>query len=135
MTEIVIITHGLFGEELFLSAELILGKQGDVHNISVQPGDSLAEVADNLDVIINKNNGKGILILTDMFGGSPSNVAFSYSGRSDVEIISGINLPMLIKAFAGRMAGYSLYKLASECAEAAKNCIKIASELLKKSCD
>ena len=134
MIEIVIITHGLFGEELYLSAEMILGKQGDVHCIAVQPGCALAEIVDILDGIITKksDNGKGVLILTDMFGGSPSNIAFSYSGQPNIEIISGVNLPMLIKAFSGRMAGTTLHTLALECGEAAKNSIKIAGELLDK---
>ncbi len=131
MVEIVIITHGLFGEELFLSAEMILGKQGNVHNIAVQPGRSLTEIVDELDAVITKKSGKGILILTDMFGGSPSNIAFSYVGQPNIEIVSGINLPMLLKAFSGRMSETSLRDLASECGEAGKNSIKVASELMQ----
>lgn len=132
MTEIVIITHGLFGEELFLSAEMILGKQGNVKTIAVQPGRALPEIVDDLDKVISKNNKKGVLILTDMFGGSPSNVAFSYVGQPNVEIISGVNLPMVLKAFSGRMAGENLAQLASSCCEAGKNSIKVASELMHK---
>ena len=131
MIEIVIITHGLFGEELFLSAEMILGKQGNVHNIVVQPGRSLTEIVDDLDAVIKKKNSKGILILTDMFGGSPSNIAFSYAGQPDIEIISGVNLPMLLKAFSGRMSKSSLSELASECSEAGKSSIKVAGELMR----
>ncbi|MDR0454032.1 MAG: PTS galactitol transporter subunit IIBC [Deferribacteraceae bacterium] len=132
MIEIVIITHGLFGEELFLAAEIILGKQGDVHNIAVQPGSSITEIVDILDSVIVKKRDKGILILTDMFGGSPSNIAFSYAGKPNIDIVSGVNLPMLLKAFSGRMAEKTLHELASECGEAAKNSIKVAGELMAK---
>jgi PTS system mannose-specific IIA component len=131
MVEVVIITHGHFGEELFLSAEMILGKQGSVHTISVVPGTVLTEVVDKLDEILNKNPEKGTLIFTDMFGGSPSNIAFSYVGQPDVEIISGVNLPMLLKVFSGRMVGEDLRTLAESCGEAGRNSIKVASELMQ----
>jgi PTS system mannose-specific IIA component len=132
MIEIVIITHGLLSEELFLSAEMILGKQNHVKNIAIQPGLTLPEIADELDKIIADNNNKGVLILTDMFGGSPSNVALSYVGRAGVEIVSGVNLPMLLKALTGRITGYGLEELAIACSEAGKSSIKVASELIQK---
>ena len=131
MIELVIITHGHFGEEVFLSAEMIMGKQGNVHTISVEPGKALSEVVDDLDAVISANANKGVLILTDMFGGSPSNVAFSYAGQPNVEIVSGVNLPMLLKAFSSRMAGGSLEQIAAECGEAGRNSIKVASELIQ----
>jgi PTS system mannose-specific IIA component len=131
MVAVVIMTHGHFGEELFLSAEMILGKQGNVYSISVAPGTVLTEVVDKLDEVIKKNAGKGVLIFTDMFGGSPSNIAFSYVGQPNVEIVSGVNLPMLLKAFSGRMAGEALKELAESCGEAGKNSIKVASELIQ----
>jgi PTS system mannose-specific IIA component len=130
MIEIVLITHGHFGEELYLSAEMILGKQGNVRSIAVEPGKPIAEIVDELDEVIKKTGDKGVLILTDMFGGSPSNVAFSYVGQPNLEIISGVNLPMLLKAFSGRMAGESLAIMASGCSEAGKNSIKVANELI-----
>ncbi|MDR2883582.1 MAG: PTS sugar transporter subunit IIA [Deferribacteraceae bacterium] len=132
MIDIVIITHGLFGEELMLSAEMILGKQGSVHTIAIQPDRSVPEIAIELDKIIESGSKDGVLILTDMFGGSPSNVAFSYAGKAGVEIISGVNLPMLLKSFSGRMTGEGLTQLANSCCEAGKNSIKLASELMKK---
>ena len=131
MVEIVIMTHGHFGEELFLSAEMILGKQGNVHSLSIAPGIALKDVVDKLDEIILKAKAKGVLIFTDMFGGSPSNVAFSYVGQAGIEIISGVNLPMLLAAFSGRMNGQELSTMAESCAEAGKNSIKVASELIQ----
>lgn len=131
MIELVIITHGHFGEEVFLSAEMIMGKQGNVHTIAVEPGKALSHVVDELDAVISANSSKGVLILTDMFGGSPSNVAFSYAGQPNIEIISGVNLPMLLKAFSSRMSGTDLATLAAECGEAGRNSIKVASELIQ----
>ncbi|MDR2104661.1 MAG: PTS sugar transporter subunit IIA [Deferribacteraceae bacterium] len=131
MLEIVIITHGLFGEELFQSSEMILGKQGNVHCLSVLPGKQLSEVVEELDAVIKKANG-GVVILTDMFGGSPSNVAFSYAGRPNIEIISGVNMPMLLKAFSGRLAGEDLATLSASCREAGINSIKVAGELMRR---
>ncbi len=121
----------VFGEELFQSCEMILGKQGNVSCIAVQPGKTLADVVDELDGSINTHNAKGVLIFTDMFGGSPSNVAFSYVGQSNIEIISGVNMPMLLKAFSGRMAGEGLETLALSCREAGINSIKVANELMQ----
>jgi PTS system mannose-specific IIA component len=132
MIEIVIITHGLFGEELYLSAEMILGKQGSVTSIAVQPGKAMSDIAAELDSIIAKDSHNGVLVLTDMFGGSPSNVAFSYVGQPNVEIVSGVNLPMVLKSFSGRMAGEDLATLASGCSEAGRKSIKVASELMGK---
>jgi PTS system mannose-specific IIA component len=131
MLDVVIITHGLFGEELFQSSEMIVGKQGNVHCLSVLPGKQLSEVVEELDNVIKKANG-GVIILTDMFGGSPSNVAFSYAGRTNIEIISGINMPMLLKVFSGRLAGEDLTTLSASCREAGINSIKVAGELIRR---
>jgi PTS system mannose-specific IIA component len=131
MIDLIIITHGLFGEELFLSTELIIGKQDNVHCLSVIPEKSVNEVVRELDAIIGKSSSQGIIIFTDMFGGSPSNIAFSYSGQPNIEIISGVNMPMLLKAFTGRMAGENLAFLASACREAGIKSIKVANELIK----
>jgi PTS system mannose-specific IIA component len=131
MLDVVIITHGLFGEELFQSSEMIVGKQGNVHCLSVLPGKQLSEVVEELDNVIKKASG-GIIILTDMFGGSPSNVAFSYAGKSNIEIISGVNMPMLLKVFSGRLAGEDLTTLSASCREAGINSIKVAGELIRK---
>ena len=131
MVEIVIMTHGHFGEELYLAAEMILGKQGNVHSLSITPGVELKDIVDKLDEIIQKSQNKGVLIFTDMFGGSPSNVAFSYVGQRGIEIVSGINLPMLLAAFSGRMSEQELPAMAESCKEAGRNSIKMASELIQ----
>ena len=127
----VILTHGLFGEELFRAAEMILGKQDKVEIISIQTGLSLDDVAGRLENIIKSYGQDGCLVLTDMFGGSPSNISMAYLGMESVEVVSGVNLPMLLKAFTMRMdSKNTLSHIATESAEAARQSIKVAGELL-----
>ncbi len=131
MVGIVILTHGLFGEELFKSAEMILGRQDRVEIISMQAGFSLNDVAGRLEDIINVYGNECCLVFTDMFGGSPSNISMAYLNTDTVEVVSGVNLPMLIKAFSMRMDNkYSLSEIAEESAKAGKDSIKVAGDLL-----
>jgi PTS system mannose-specific IIA component len=132
MIGIVILTHGALGLELLRTAEMIIGKQDKVDILSVQNGSSLSELASNLDSLKEKYQNDGLLILTDMFGGSPSNVAMAYLDNKNVEVITGVNLPMLIKAFTARKDTSSPQELAKLSSNTAKESIIIAGELLKK---
>jgi PTS system mannose-specific IIA component len=132
MIGIVILTHGALGLELLRTAEMIIGKQDKVDILSVQNGSSLSELASNLDSLKEKYQNDGLLILTDMFGGSPSNVAMAYLDNKNVEVITGVNLPMLIKAFTTRKDTSSPQELAKLASNTAKESIIIAGELLKK---
>jgi PTS system mannose-specific IIA component len=130
MVDYVIITHGSLALELLKTCEMIIGKQDKVYVITVQTGASLQNIADELDKIIENSKENGIIIFTDMFGGSPSNIAMSYLKNDDVEVVTGVNLPMLIKAFALRQESESIGEISKLCAEAGKNSIRIAKELL-----
>jgi PTS system mannose-specific IIA component len=130
MIEYIIITHGSLALELLKTCEMIIGKQDRVYIITVQTGASLQNIADELDKIIENSKENGIIIFTDMFGGSPSNIAMSYLKNEDVEVITGVNLPMLIKAFALRQESESISEISKSCAEAGKSSIRIAKELL-----
>lgn len=132
MIGIVILTHGALGLELLRTAEMIIGKQDKVDILSVQNGSSLSELASNLDSLKEKYQNDGLLILTDMFGGSPSNVAMAYLDNKNVEVITGVNLPMLIKAFTARKDISSPQELAKLSSNTAKESIIIAGELLKR---
>lgn len=132
MIGIVILTHGALGLELLRTAEMIIGKQDKVDILSVQNGSSLSELASNLDSLKEKYQNDGLLILTDMFGGSPSNVAMAYLDNKNVEVITGVNLPMLIKAFTARKDTSSPQELAKLSSNTAKESIIIAGELLKR---
>lgn len=101
MVGILIVTHGNFGTELLKSAELIIGKQENVETLGLNHGDSVDELYKKVKEAIQKlDTGGGVLILTDLFGGSPSNVAAAplKGNKIRVESVSGVNLPMLIEA-------------------------------------
>ncbi|MDE7170197.1 MAG: PTS galactitol transporter subunit IIBC [Mucispirillum sp.] len=132
MVSIIILTHGLLGEELYRTAEMIVGIQDKVENISIHSGLSLNEASLQLEAAIDKFKDDCCIIFTDMFGGSPSNISMAYLAQDSIEVVSGVNLPMLLKAFTMRMnPNYSLTEIASASAEAGKSSIKVAGSLLK----
>ncbi len=132
MIGIVIVTHSRLGEALIEAAEFILGARPEA---TVAVSINLQEQADSLrdkiaEGIKSVRNPKGVLVLTDMFGGTPSNLAYSFLEEGRVEVISGVNLPILIKAVNSR-GDMDLVNLA-ECIEAyGKKSISLASGILK----
>jgi PTS system mannose-specific IIA component len=130
MINYIIITHGSLALELLKTCEMIIGKQDRAFVITVQTGASLQNIANELDKIVEASKDDGAIIFTDMFGGSPSNIAMSYLKDEAVEVITGVNLPMLIKAFALRQETNSLLEISKNCAEAGRSSIRIAKELL-----
>ena len=130
MVEIVLITHGSLGLELIKTCEMIMGKQDKIQILSIQSSSSLTEMADRLDEIMVKYKKYGILIFTDMFGGSPSNISMAYLKSGEVEVVTGVNLPMLIKAFSLRKETDSVTEIGRKAAEGGKSSIRIARELL-----
>ncbi len=130
---IVILTHGMFGEELLRSAEMIIGRQDKVEVISISSGALMDDVSLKMEEILSKYKNESCLLFTDMFGGSPSNISMAYLNQDSVEVVSGVNLPMLIKACTMRMDSHnSLSKIARESSEAGIASIKVAGELLNK---
>lgn len=130
---IVILTHGMFGEELLRSAEMIIGRQDKVEVISISSGALMDDVSLKMEEILSKYKNESCLLFTDMFGGSPSNISMAYLTKDSVEVVSGVNLPMLLKAFTMRMDNNnSLSQIAKESAEAGIASIKVAGELLNK---
>ncbi len=129
MIGIVLIAHGALGLALRDAMEHVVGAQAQVATVSVGPEDDVSAVRDEVNRCIDVvDTGDGALLLTDMFGGTPSNVAVSLIDRGGVEIISGVNLPMLVKLAKARAAG-TLGECA-DCAEmAVRNYIAMASHL------
>jgi mannose PTS system EIIA component len=132
MIGIVIVTHGRLGDALIEAAELILGERPEsLEAVSI----NLKENAENLrgkiaESIKRVDRKMGIVILTDMFGGTPSNLSYSFLEEGRIEVISGVNLPILVKAANARKNMETL-KLA-ECLEAyGKKSISLASGILK----
>lgn len=133
MIGVIIITHGNFGKELFASVERILGKQEFARVISVQAGDGLDTVKDRISKVINDSEFPDEkIIIVDVFGGTPSNASLSFVKVPGVEIVSGINLPVLITFFSGRgIKGLS--ELVLEMIDAGqKGIIDIKQKMLEK---
>ena len=132
MIGIIIVTHGNLALELKSSMEHILGIQKNIEIISIKPDDDLDIKKSALEESIKKvTKDSGTIILTDMFGGTPSNLAISFLKIGKVEIISGVNLPMLVKLIDLRDSN-DLQKVARESKESAQKYISIASEILSE---
>ncbi len=132
MVGIVIVTHLKLGEELLAVAELIVGKTEQFQAVSINPKDGVEEIKEKISEAIRRvDRGKGILILTDMFGGTPSNICLSFLEEWKIEVITGVNLPMLLK-----LSTYEEERNLDELAEFIKTYgqknINLASEILKK---
>lgn len=132
MIGILIISHGALGQEFLHVAEHILGPQKLTSSIRIEADDNLEEKHTQvLEAVKELNEGDGVIVLTDMFGGTPSNVAFSLTGEANVEVVAGINLPMLIKLLSLREK-MELRSVVAEAVAAAKKYITTASEYLQK---
>ena len=132
MIGIVIATHCNLGEALIDAAEFILGSRPEgVISLSIDLNDNPQKLIDKISGSIKKvHQNKGVLILTDMFGGTPSNLSYSFLEEGRVEVLSGVNLPILIKALRLRNE-MSLSEIASNLEEFGKKSITLASKILK----
>jgi len=98
MIGMVLVTHGRLAEELRAAMEHVVGAQRNVDTVCIGPDDNMdARRADIDSAITRCDTGDGVVLLTDMFGGTPSNLAISLMDRKGVEVIAGVNLPMLVK--------------------------------------
>jgi PTS system mannose-specific IIA component len=128
---VIIFTHTDYGRALMNSTEGILGVQDGYEVLSVDNDVDVAAIMDDLRAAVERlNTGGGVVIFTDMFGGTPSNLAISILGSLDVEIITGVNLPMLLRAFSRR--DETLVDLAREVREAGVQGIVVAGEILRQ---
>ncbi len=123
-------THGRLAEEFVAAMEHVVGPQENVCSISIGPDDDMEKRRkDILQAVVDVDNGDGVVLLTDMFGGTPSNLAISIMDKAKVEVIAGINLPMLIK-LAGLRNSENLEDAVSAAQEAGRKYINVASKLL-----
>lgn len=130
MIGILILTHGRLGNALLETLEEIMGPQDAVMAITFQPhSDAEIKRQELYKAIDSLDSGKGVVILTDMFGGTPSNLAMSALGVKPIEVIAGVNLPMLIKFVENRKL-LVLPEAAQKAFEAGRKYIQIASTLL-----
>ena len=131
MVGIVIVSHLKLAEEIRRTAELIVGEIEQSVALSLDPKMEVESPRGEIKKAISEvDSGDGVIILTDMFGGTPSNLALTFLGEG-VEVVSGVNLPMLIKITTDR-EGKSLGDLASDAKEYGRNNINVATEFLTK---
>jgi PTS system mannose-specific IIA component len=130
MIGLVIVTHGRLAEEFVLAMEHVVGPQSAVEAICIGPEDDMEKRRqDILDACNRVNTGSGVILLTDMFGGTPSNLAISVMEQTKAEVIAGLNLPMLIKLASVRTR--QTLEDAVACAqEAGRKYISVASYVL-----
>ena len=103
MIGIVVVTHGRLAEEFLAAAEHVVGPQEGMRAVSIGPDDDMEKRrADILAAAKDVDDGDGVIILTDMFGGTPSNLAISVMEKANAEVVAGVNLPMLIKLASTR---------------------------------
>ena len=131
MLGLLVVSHGRLAEELVLAATRIVGPIEKMEAVSIDWDDKIDGVRDRIDDALKRVGGKdGILILTDMFGGTPTNIALSLLEPGKVEVITGVNLPMLIKFISVREKG-KLSDISKGIAEQGRQAIHVASELLE----
>ena len=127
---LVLVTHGNLALEFISAMQHVVGKQDNIAPVCIGPEDDMEmRRQEILDKVGEVDAGAGVVVLTDMFGGTPSNLAISIMDRANVEIIAGVNLPMLIKIAALRKEK-NLKETVEGAQEAGKKYINIGSQLL-----
>ncbi|MSO92382.1 MAG: PTS sugar transporter subunit IIA [Rhodospirillales bacterium] len=132
MIGLVLVTHGRLGEEFIGALEHVVGPQRNIAAVCIGPNDDMEqrrrEILENAKKL---DEGEGVVLLTDMFGGTPSNLAISILEKANVEIIAGVNLPMLIKLASVRKTE-SLAAAVASAQDAGRKYINVASQLLNR---
>ena len=130
MIGMVLVTHGRLAAEFVSALEHVVGPQRNVRAICIGPEDDMeVRRAEILAAVAAADEGDGVAVLTDMFGGTPSNLAMSILGKGRVEVVAGMNLPMLIKLASVRSM-MALDAAVVEAREAGRKYINVASQLL-----
>jgi len=132
MIGMILVTHGNLAEEFVHAMQHVVGRQEAVATVCIGPNDDMERRRQDIAAAIQEvNSGEGAIILTDLFGGTPSNLAISLMDAGHVEVIAGINLPMLIRLAKARNS-MSVHDAAIAARDAGRNYITIASEYLRQ---
>lgn len=130
MIGLVLVTHGRLADEFVSAMEHVVGPQSQISAICIGPDDDMEQRRkDILSAVAASDTGDGVILLTDMFGGTPSNLAISVMDKAKVEVIAGVNLPMLIKLASVRET-FSLSDVVDQAQESGRKYISIASRVL-----
>ena len=132
MIGMVLVTHGKLAKEFLAATEHVVGPQKKVELICIGPDDDMEQrQAEILEAAKKVDSGSGVVVITDMFGGTPSNLAISIMNKGNYEVIAGMNLPMLIKIASLREAS-NLDDLVHASCESGRKYINIASKILSE---
>jgi PTS system mannose-specific IIA component len=130
MIGLVLVTHGRLATEFIHAMEHVVGPQEAVAGICIGPDDDMeARRAEIAQAVARVDNGNGVILLTDLFGGTPSNLAISLMKNERIEVIAGVNLPMLIRLDGARKT-MQVKAAAAAAREAGRKYISVASEIL-----
>lgn len=131
MTGLVVVAHANLAAELIKVAEMIVGTIDGVASVEINPTDSVDGIRSALNLAIESVLAEDIIIMTDMFGGTPSNMSLSFLKENRVEVLTGVNLPMMIR-FASDRDKYSVAELAAQLRETGREGVTVAGDYLKK---
>ena len=130
MIGLVLVTHGRLAAEFITAMEHVVGPQEAIEAVCIGPDDDMEERRrDIVDAVARVDQGSGVVVLTDMFGGTPSNLAISVMNSGRVEVIAGVNLPMLIRLEGARKV-MGVHAAVAAAREAGRKYISVASEIL-----
>lgn len=132
MIGIVLCCHGNMGDGIRGAAEMIVGPQEQFAVVSVKPGEQSEKILNALKTAISDvDSGDGVLLITDLFGGTPTNISCALLKDAHVEVVTGLNLPLLIKALTARSDEIELSELAGKASQYGRRHISVAGELLQ----
>jgi PTS system mannose-specific IIA component len=133
MIGLVVATHGNLGSELLLSAQMIIGPVINARSVSITHDSSMEAIRDAIAEAVTEvgQDGQGVIIVTDMFGGTPANVSMTFLDPQSVEVITGVNLPMILKFFNSQES-LGLDELAGILKSYGQQSIALASEYLQR---
>ena len=131
MIGLVIVTHGRLAVEFVSALEHVVGPQKLIETVCIGPNDNMqSRRQDIVDAVGKVETGGGVIVLTDMFGGTPSNLAISILEEANIEVIAGVNLPLLVKLAEVRKTS-DMAKAVADARDAGRKYIKLASKLLE----
>jgi PTS system mannose-specific IIA component len=131
MIGLVIVTHGRLAVEFVSALEHVVGPQKLIETVCIGPDDNMeSRRQDIVDAVGKAETGGGVIVLTDMFGGTPSNLAISILEEANIEVIAGVNLPLLVKLAEVRKTS-DMAKAVADARDAGRKYIKLASNLLE----
>lgn len=131
MTGLVVVAHAGLAAELINAAEMIVGKIAGSASVEIKPDNSVDEIRSALTSAIEAVAAENIIIMTDMFGGTPSNMSLSFLKENKIEVLTGVNLPMLIR-FASDRDQLDVAQLAANIRDTGREGVTVAGDYLKK---